>query len=48
MTNSTYAENNGDGFLYSILSIDILCTLDSASLVVKLKPRIFQRLPPFE
>jgi hypothetical protein len=29
-------------------SIDILYTLDSASLLVKLKPRIFQRLPPFE
>jgi hypothetical protein len=28
--------------------IDILYTLDSASLLVKLKPRIFQRLPPFE
>ena len=26
----------------------IYCTLDSASLLVKLKPRIFQRLPPFE
>jgi hypothetical protein len=30
------------------LPIDILYTLDSASLLVKLKPRIFQRLPPFE
>jgi hypothetical protein len=29
-------------------SIDILYTLDSASLLVKLKPKIFQRLPPFE
>jgi hypothetical protein len=29
-------------------SIDILYKLDSASLLVKLKPRIFQRLPPFE
>jgi hypothetical protein len=29
-------------------TIDILYTLDSASLLVKLKPRIFQRLPPFE
>jgi hypothetical protein len=28
--------------------IDILYTLDSASLLVKLKARIFQRLPPFE
>ena len=28
--------------------IDILYTLDSASLLVRLKPRIFQRLPPFE
>jgi hypothetical protein len=38
-------------FLWSwirVLSIDILYTLDSASLLVKLKPRIFQRLPPFE
>jgi hypothetical protein len=26
----------------------IYCSLDSASLLVKLKPRIFQRLPPFE
>jgi hypothetical protein len=32
-----------------LLIIDILYTrLDSASLLVKLKPRIFQRLPPFE
>ena len=31
-----------------VCSIDILYTLDSASLLVKLKPRIFQRLPPFE
>jgi hypothetical protein len=30
------------------LTIDILYRLDSASLLVKLKPRIFQRLPPFE
>jgi hypothetical protein len=30
------------------LIIDILYTLDSASLLVKLKSRIFQRLPPFE
>jgi hypothetical protein len=30
------------------LAIDILYKLDSASLLVKLKPRIFQRLPPFE
>jgi hypothetical protein len=29
-------------------TIDILYTLDSASLLVKLKPRIFQRLPPLE
>jgi hypothetical protein len=29
-------------------TIDILYTLDSASPLVKLKPRIFQRLPPFE
>jgi hypothetical protein len=28
--------------------IDISYTLDSTSLLVKLKPRIFQRLPPFE
>jgi hypothetical protein len=33
------------GYVYTI---DILYTLDSASLLVKLKPRIFQRLPPFE
>ena len=32
----------------TVLIIDILYTLDSASLLVKLKPRIFQRLPPFE
>jgi hypothetical protein len=31
-----------------VLPVDILYTLDSASLLVKLKPRIFQRLPPFE
>jgi hypothetical protein len=31
-----------------VQTIDILYTLDSASLLVKLKPRIFQRLPPFE
>ena len=29
-------------------TIYILYTLGSASLLVKLKPRIFQRLPPFE
>jgi hypothetical protein len=29
-------------------TIGILYTLDSASLLVKLKPQIFQRLPPFE
>jgi hypothetical protein len=37
--------------LYNFLElhpIDILYKLDSASLLVKLKPRIFQRLPPFE
>jgi hypothetical protein len=28
--------------------MNILYTLDSASLLVELKPRIFQRLPPFE
>ena len=28
--------------------INILYTLDSACPLVKLKPRIFQRLPPFE
>jgi hypothetical protein len=28
------------------VSIDILFPLDSASLLVNLKPRIFQRLPP--
>ena len=37
-----------DELIVTILSIDILYTLDSASLLVKLKPRIFQRLPPFE
>ena len=37
-------ENNA----FSSKTIDILYTLDSASLLVKLKPRIFQRLPPFE
>jgi dTDP-D-glucose 4,6-dehydratase len=31
-----------------VLAINILYTLDSPSLLVKLKPRIFQRLPPFE
>jgi hypothetical protein len=31
-----------------VKTIDILHKLDSASLLVKLKPRIFQRLPPFE
>jgi hypothetical protein len=30
------------------INLDILYKLDSASLLVKLKPRIFQRLPPFE
>ena len=30
------------------ICIDILYTLDSISLLVKLKPGIFQRLPPFE
>jgi hypothetical protein len=34
--------------IYSTGTIDILYTLDSASLLVKLKPRIFQWLPPFE
>jgi hypothetical protein len=34
--------------LHSLSNIDILNALDSASLLVKLKPRIFQRLPPFE
>ena len=29
-------------------TIDILYKLDSSSLLVKLKPGIFQRLPPFE
>jgi hypothetical protein len=33
---------------WCVCDIDILYTLDSASLLVKLKPRIFQRLPPFE
>jgi hypothetical protein len=32
----------------SVDIIDILYTLDSASLLGKLKPRIFQRLTPFE
>jgi hypothetical protein len=32
----------------SARTIDILYKLDSASLLVKLKPRIFQRLPLFE
>ena len=32
----------------TVLIIDILYTLDSASLLGKLKPRIFQRLPSFE
>ena len=31
-----------------VAHIDILYTLDSASLLVKLKPRLFRRLPPFE
>ena len=35
-------------FVLLVATIDILYTLDSASLLVKLKPRIFQRLPPFE
>jgi hypothetical protein len=34
--------------LLKVQTIDILYKLDSASLLVKLKPRIFQRLPPFE
>jgi hypothetical protein len=34
--------------LFLVRSIDILYILDSASLLVKLKPRIFQRLHPFE
>jgi hypothetical protein len=34
--------------LLDLITIDILYRLDSASLLVKLKPRIFQRLPPFE
>jgi hypothetical protein len=33
---------------WSKMAIDILNTLDSASLLVELKPRIFQRFPPFE
>ena len=43
-----------DRWLWKTLSIvlgdriDILYTLDSASLLVKLKRRLFQRLPPFE
>ncbi len=44
-------EDPGLGFRidsFAINTIDILSTLDSASLIVKLKPRIFQRLPPFE
>jgi hypothetical protein len=36
------------GYIEADATIDILYTLDSASLLVKLKPRIFQRLPPFE
>ena len=35
-------------FQQLVMLIDILYTLDSASLLVKLKPRIFQRSPPFE
>jgi hypothetical protein len=31
-----------------VVIIDILYTLDSVSVLVKLKPRIFPRLPPFE
>ena len=34
--------------VYIVQPIDILYKLDSASLLVKLKPRLFQRLPPFE
>jgi hypothetical protein len=34
-------------YIYRNQTIDILYTLDSASLLVKLKPRVFQRLPPF-
>jgi hypothetical protein len=30
-----------------VTAIDSLYTLDSASLLLNLKPRIFQRLPPF-
>jgi regulator of protease activity HflC (stomatin/prohibitin superfamily) len=44
------AEAEAEAIRVSIVlqPIDILYTLDSASLLVKLKPRIFQRLPPFE
>ena len=34
--------------IFQVGSIDILYTLDSESLLIKLKPRIFQRLPSFE
>ena len=39
---------SGNNNIHEEIIIDILYTLDSASLLVKLKPRIFQRLPPFE
>jgi hypothetical protein len=44
------AEAEAEAIRVSIVlqPIDILYTLDSASPLVKLKPRIFQRLPPFE
>jgi hypothetical protein len=42
------SENHKLIIAYCHACIDILYTLDSASLLVKLKPRIFQRFPPFE
>ena len=53
LSNWKYSLNKRDLILRSRVrelqsAIDILYILDSASLVVKLKPRIFQRLPPFE
>jgi hypothetical protein len=45
LRNASFALQN---LTFCVHLIDILYTLDSASLLVKLKPRIFQRLPPFE
>jgi hypothetical protein len=44
VNDSTLDEHLDHRYLYYL----IYCALDSASLLVKLKPRIFQRLPPFE